>query len=205
MGWHYDLKVRCTIRPEFRDFFEKEYIRRYKKYGDELRPYSEIERMDTCTCDTRNDIGCPCFFVEEYGTLSKSYRDLLECWMSLRIDPLFYGYALKDDTFELHISKKVNHHHGNLRTDMEQFVKDVLVPTTSFIHLCEIKSDDYGDSKWIYTDLELRGGSLYLHQIVRSVQHVWIEGEIAESRVIYKRGIPKHQQLDLDRLFHRGF
>ena len=87
---------------------------------------------------------------------------------------------------------------------MEMFLKDVIVPTTAVIYSCEIESDDYGDMKWVYTDLELRGGSLHLQEIVRSVEHVWIEGAIAETRVVYKRGIPKHQRQDLDRLFQDG-
>lgn len=70
-------------------------------------------------------------------------------------------------------------------------MKDVLIPTTSEITYCEIASDDYGDIERIYTDMELRNKRMVLRDIVRLLHHTWIGGAIAETRVVYKRSIPK--------------
>lgn len=165
--------------------------------------YTDTYMKDAAACECTTD--CFCQNVPAYAELSKAYRDLVDIWISLDIGRHFSEYWMKEDaTLRLEITKKVTRHDGDLWQDMLAFVKGIMVPVTTEITYCKLSSDDYGDVTREYTDLELRGGRLDLHSLVRSVEHVWEEGAIAETRVRYKRGIPANQQRDLDRLYGVG-
>jgi hypothetical protein len=138
--------------------------------------------------------------VEEYKNLSTSYKDILQSWIPLDIAN-FYKYDLSGSMLILHLAKKVNRHEGDLWTDYETFLHDVIVPTTTNILSCKISEDDFGCRERIYTDMELRGQRLNLQQLIRSIHHVVKDGYIQETRVVYKRGIPVSQEIDLDRLY----
>lgn len=197
MGWHYTLDVVAEVLPEFRDFFAKEYLRTFSEHGD---LHKDVPEGFSCECG-KSDTDCDCYTVDAYNALQKSYKDLVDIWLTLDVGHHFYEYDLSGSKFTCKISKKVNRHAGDLWKDLEEFVKDILVPATSVIHFCKLSSDDYGDQEREYTDLELRGGRLALRDIVRSLQHVWVDGAIAETRVVYKRSIPGNQQIDLERAF----
>lgn len=141
--------------------------------------------------------------LDDFLKMPKLYRDLIETWIRLNIYGHFYEYELKpDNTFTCHIEKKVINHTGDLWEDLLSFVKELLVPISSEIISCEISSDDFGDRRQTYTDLELRGGRLDLRSIIKSVKHINdSDGNISETRIIYKRSIPEQQQLDLDRCY----
>jgi hypothetical protein len=199
MGWYYTLECTCVVLPEYLDFFTKDYMREISNTGD---TYSD-QNPEEIVCNHESaDGSCFCYNTAVYAGLSKAYRDLIDIWISLDIGPRFYEYDISGNRFRCKISKKVNRHTGNLWSDLENVVKDILVPTSSEILSCKISSDDYGDHERVYTDLELRGGRLYLASLVRSVQHTWVDGTIAETRVIYKRGIPPYQQVDLERCYN---
>jgi hypothetical protein len=195
MGWHYDLNVKCVIHPDFVDFYRNEYLMKFKTYCSILSDH---------TCNENCENTCHAAYIEEYRDLPRSYKDLIQCWLPLDIAS-FYGYTLEESTFTLHISKKVNKHEGNLWNDYETFLHDILVPTTTEITFCTISEDDYGCTERMYTDLELRGQHLNLQQLVRSLHHIWEDGVIVETRVVYKRGLPANQKLDLERLYNRGY
>ncbi len=188
MGWHCDLELTCVLRPEFIEFFQGEYLRKGHSYLD-----MGHDNLPSCIESVNNA------FQEEYASLPKAYRDAIDIWLSLQIGSYFYKYDLSGARFEFRISKKCTRHEGNLWDDYETFVKEVIVPASSEILFCKISEDDYGNRRQEYTDLELRGGRLILRDIVRSVEHVWEEGAIAETRVVYRRGIPANQQKDLER------
>lgn len=194
MGWHYILEVSCVIRPEFLDFFKRNYIEMFAEYED-------IYTKEPVPCECTDSATCFCHNVPAYAQISKAYRDLVDIWISLGIGRYTSEYCVKDATLRFEITKKVTRHRGDLWQDMLSFVKDILVPATTEITRCKLSSDDYGDTTREYTDLELRGGRLDLASLVRCVEHVWEEGAIAETRVRYKRGIPANQQRDLERLY----
>ena len=197
MGWHYTLELRCEVLPEYCDFFAKDYLRTFCDYKE---LYKDVPTDFSCECD-KSETDCICYTVEAYNKLNKSYKDLVDIWLKLDIGHCFYKYDISGSRFKCKISKKVNRHTGDLWKDLEEFVKDIIVPTTSAISFCELSSDDYGDQRREYTDLELRGGRLQLRDMVRSLQHTWIDGAIAETRIVYKRSIPANQQVDLERAF----
>jgi hypothetical protein len=194
MGWYYHLEVQCNVHPDFLTFYRKDFLRKFDTI------HAIFSKDHECTEECESD--CKFFYEEDYRNLPKSYKDLLECWIPLDIAS-FYGYELSGSQLTIHLSKKVHRHEGDLWAAYETFLHDILVPTTTEITSCKISSDDYGCRERIYTDLELRGKRLDLPQLIRSVHHVWEEGCISETRVVYKRGIPASQQLDLDRLYGR--
>lgn len=195
MGWHFILEVNCVLRPEFVDFFKKDYIEMFAEYED-------IYTKEPIPCKCTDSALCFCQNVSAYTQLSKAYRDLVDIWISLGIGRYISLYWVKEDSrLRLEITKKVTRHRGDLWEDLLAFVKDILVPATTEITGCKLSSDDYGDTTREYTDLELRGGRLDLTSLVRCVEHVWEEGTIAETRVRYKRSIPANQQHDLERLY----
>ena len=218
MGWHYILKLKCTILPEYLDFIEKRYLDTlFNPYLDEdyvMKPHrnyhSDDERAEEDKKmyeewvkeeeDEQNER------EKTYEGLSKFYKDLIDIWVHLRIGTHFYKYELSGNQFECEISKKVNWHNGPsgcLRQDYETFLKDVIIPLTSRINYCEIESDDYGDMRWYYTDAELRGVTFRLENKIKRVEHVYNSDgtEIIESRIIYKHSIPQHQFIDLNRCY----
>lgn len=208
MGWYYILNLECQILPQFQDFFSKNYLRDFNKsfhmYDDyfiddgseeaeEHKKRLEWQQSEKEMSENENK--------ETRKTLTKFYRDLLDIWSTLDINR-FYHYELKENgQFVCHIQKKVNTHHGDLWQDYLTFVKDIIVPLTSEITHCEISSDDFGDRTDYYTDLQLRGGSLELKRLIKSIEHKWEDGEIVETRVVYKRSIKKSQEIDLNRCY----
>ena len=129
---------------------------------------------------------------EEYDALPKKYRDVCDNWESLHLCK-FLQYTFEDGTLNLELFD------DGMYYVYVEFLKDIIVPTTTEIMECEIT--DLNVTTRVYTDLELRGKRLDLQQLIRSVHHVWEEGCISETRVVYKRGIPASQELDLTRLF----
>ena len=189
MGWYYHLEVQCTVHPDFLNFYRNEYLRKFKTYTD---------IGDECEDD------CKDYNKDDYNNLPTSYKNMIQSWIPLDI-ACFYEYNVEESTLTLHISKKVIRHEGDLWVAYETFLHDILVPTTTEILSCKISEDDYGCTEREYTDLELRGQRLHLPQLIRSIHHVWEDGVIAETRVVYKRTIPASQELDLDRLYTKGY
>lgn len=228
MGSDYTLNVTCKILPEYTDFITKEYLLNHDQDNTlELYPASDIIDLQK-TNPTSNTLAALLKEVNdaaaseaeeslyhlrltkeqaekilEYIRLPKFYRDLIEIWIKLQLK-YFAHYEMKDDnTFTCKIRKRCNWHKGDLREDMEAFVKDILVPITSEITFCTITIDDY-DICTHYTDLELRGGGrLNLREIIKSIRHIYDGDEIVETRVIYKRSIKPFQKIDLDRCYER--
>jgi hypothetical protein len=213
MGWHYILTFKCKILPEFIKFIEKRYLDSqfdeendpeymyrprwmdsYELTEEEERLKEEYKKEKDEEREKRQN---------EYDLLPKSYRDLIDIWNNLAIGSHFYEYNLDGDEFLCKISKKVNWHSGLLQNDYEKFLKDIIVPITSEIIECEIESDDYGDTKWHYSDSELRNVSFRLEDKVKSIEHTYNEdmSEILETRVIYKHSIKKKYFLDLQRAY----
>jgi hypothetical protein len=202
MGWYHDLEVRCTVHPDFLDFYRNKYIMTIEQLNQDYEAHDKDCKIE---CEDTN-----CKYLEDpvIRDLPKSYKDLIRCWVDLDIGHHFQEFDLSGaigTTLSLHLSKKVTRHEGDLWSDYETFLHDVIVPTTTEITYCKISEDDYGNRTQLYTDLELRGCKLNLQQLIRSVHHVWQDGVIAETRVVYKRGIPGNQQLDLERLYERGY
>jgi hypothetical protein len=193
MGWHYILKVKCTLLPEFIPFIQNEYLRNFVEYD----PYysSEYERDNILEKQRAN--------VVVYESFPKSYKDLIDVWNKLHLSNRFYDYELTGNVFYCHLSKKVSWHDGDLRRDYETFLKDIIVPISSEIHICTIESDDNGDCIYDYTDAQLRGVHFHLPNKIKYVEHVYNEDktEILETRVVYKHNIRKIQFLDLDRAY----
>lgn len=183
MGCYHTLDVVATVKPEYLEFYEKDYL-----------CYFLPEIYDLNETDSEA-------WYRDLEALPKRYRDLVQIWIDLKIKNYFQKYRLNDSKLSIQIEKKVIRHEGDLWEDLETFIKEILVPTTTTIEYCKIRSDDYGCREKEYTDLELRGGRLDLHTLVKSVEHIMIDGNITESHIIYKRGIPEIQQRDLDRFF----
>jgi hypothetical protein len=179
MGWYFTLTANCAILPEFIPFIENKYLQKFES----CKEY--VEKKD------------------ELDTLSKSYKDLIEIWTKLGIGHYFREYKLTGNLFEFEISKKVTTHGVDLWEDYVKFLKDILVPITSVIYECQIESDDYGDRVQHYSDTELRNVPFCLNEKIKSIEHVYNDDgtEIFETRVVYKRSIPKVQLLDLNRSY----
>ena len=187
MGWHYILTFKCEILPEYIPFIRAKYFQQFTDegcFGEE-----DIVARDTA-----------------YTTVSKAYRDLIDIWQELDIGSHFQEYDLEGSTFTCRISKKVSWQSGCLREAYEKFMKDIIVPMTSEISECSIKSDDFGDAQWLYSDSDLRRVSFNLCDKIKFIEHKYNEDktEILETRVVYKHSIKTKQYLDLDREYGRG-
>lgn len=129
----YSIFLRCVVRlkPEYIQFIHHEYLLNYEVNPDEIIP--EI------------------------------YREVYSKWIELSIASeecnAFYNYTLEKDVFCFTLGKKVTRHHGNLEEDYKRFLKKILVPITSKIHICEIEHDDWGNQLVRYTDSEIRSAS----------------------------------------------
>ncbi len=202
MGWHYILRFRCKIKPQYIEFVRGEYLRGLcderddpsylPKYG-EARQYA-LEAAEAGEAER----------AATYEGLSRDWRGLIDCWKATRIGAHFYEYDLADDgVFTCEISKKVIWHHGDLREAYLDFLHDVVVRISSVILECEIESDDFGDMRWYYTDNELRHRPFRLQDIVKAVEHTYSEDgkDILETRVVYKHAVPAHQHRDLARVY----
>lgn len=182
MGWHYILFFRCKVLPEFIDFIKNKYI-----WND----------CDECSY---NDYDCT--HIPTFEGLSKSYQDLVDIWYDLKISNHYYEYDIDENNiFTCKISKKVGSHEGELWSDFEHFLKDIIVPISEEIMECKIESDDYGDRVQIYTDMELRGQSFNLKNMIKLVEHIWEDGEIVGTKLIYKRSVKSNKEVDLNRLY----
>lgn len=183
MGNYDKLAVKCKVLPEFSEFIRKEYLRTLVvRWGDD---HEAVQK--------------------EYDGLSKSYRDLIDIWRDLGIEDSFHEYKFDDNgVFSCKISKKFNRYDGDLRKAYETFIKDIIVPISSEIWDCYTVSEIFGNSKTVYTDLELRGGYFRLDEKIKYVEHTYSEdgSEILESRVVYKRSIKKSQEMDLNRAYN---
>ena len=138
----------------------------------------------------------------QYICLPKFYRDLIEIWVKFKLNG-FRIFELNDvNTLTCKIQRCCTRHEGDLHEDMYTFVKDIIVPITSEISNCSIMVNDYGIVT-NYTDLELRGGRMYLSDLIKSIKHIYDGEDIVETRVIYKRSIKPLQKIDLDRCYGR--
>jgi hypothetical protein len=216
MGWHYILTFTCKLLPEYKDFIEKEYLRRLfdenldveYRYTP-IRKYYSFDEFDEAIEERKMIADWEQENEKEdqereaeYNTLSKFYKDLIDIWNRLCIGTHFYEYDLKDNIFTCKISKKVNKHSGDLREDYETFLEDIIVPITSEITSCDIESDDYGDMRWYYTDSQLRNIHFNLKDKIKDVIHTYDDdGGITETRIIYKHTIKPIQLIDLNRSF----
>jgi len=221
MGWHYILNLECRILPEHIDFIRNEYLRKfnydYQRYSpsfyrdyyheydsdnDSVKRESKAERLAIIADEKGEEEKGNIETTAIYKTFNKFYRDLIDIWLTLDLNH-FYEYKLSDDgIFTCHIERKVNTYKGDLWQDYLTFVKDIIVPISSEITECVISSDDFGDRTQEYTDLELRGGRLELNKLIKQIEHKWEDGEIVETRIVYKRSIKKAQEIDLNRCFH---
>jgi hypothetical protein len=218
MGWHYTLIVKCSIHPDFLEFYKQKYLQNvymhvYSRKG-RVSSYeydSDFEEDDRSVTSTESMYETELF--REYriipnnsflDTVPKTFRDYLQFWISLEIGSFFYEFDVKENELYLKMSKKVNTHRGNsftLQTDYEAFLHHIVVPTTTCIHECRIESDDYGDHVWHYSDSQLRCRPFQAKELIGEVEHVWDQGSIVETRITYKKPIPPHQKLDLNRFY----
>ncbi len=189
MGWHYILTFKCKVLPEFREFVEKEYLRKFSKVIiDEWdrRTDSEAEELE-----------------REFEALPKSIQDILDAWNRLDIGRRFYEYEFDGEVFSAQISKRVRDHSGSsdLQEDYLTFMKEVIVPISSEITECSIESDDVWLFTQHYTESELRNVPFNLKDNIKHVQHTYSEdgSEIYETRVVYKHPIKKLHFTDLSR------
>jgi hypothetical protein len=193
MGWHYILKFKCTVLPEYIDFVQRDYI----SYFSDQYPYSEMD------LDPEQDIDEPDEYLRTYRSLSARYRTLIDLWTRLRIGPCIASHTLEGNQLTYEFSKKPYQHRGDLQTDYITFMQDVIVPITSVISECAIESDDCGCDIWNYTDSELRNVRFVLSEKIRNIHHTYSEdgSEITETRVVYKHPIQRHQFIDLGRAY----
>lgn len=198
MGWHYGLFLKCKLLPEYIDFIKgdylrREYLRRDCIYIDEADDY-EDEADDDEICDEDDTKHNP-----------PHYRRLLDYWNRLNIDPNWYKYDLTSSSneFTCKLEKKVTNHKGDLWKAYEEFLKHIIVPITSEITECFIEEDDWSFRCEVYTDAQLRNIQFDLKELVADVEHVYEDGMIVETRVIYKRPFRKSQELDVTRMFMR--
>lgn len=223
MGWHYILTFSCKVLPEYIEFIEKEYLKRFfdedkdihyksdplTRYNsfaesyeddDEDEDHEEKERLAQIEKEIQEEKE---IIEKEYELLPKKFKDIIDIWRELCIGNHFYEYDVNGLNFTCKISKKVIWHEGNLEEDYKTFLNDIIVPITSEISFCEIKSDDYGCITWSYSDSELRNIPFRLQDKVKTVEHIYSDdgSEIIESRVIYKYSIKELQLLDLNRVY----
>jgi hypothetical protein len=210
MGWHYILTFKCKILPEFATFIEERHLEKFFDENDDIHYVSKPYRKYSLDDELNKEISAWeqekadewAAAEKEYETLSKNYRDLIDIWRNLKIGVHFYEYDFSGGIFSCQISKKVNWHEGYLREDYEAFLKDIIVPISSEITNCTIESDDYGDCVWEYTDLELRNITFRLQDKIKNVVHTYdSDGNISETRVIYKMSIKAAHIIDLDRCY----
>jgi hypothetical protein len=193
MGWHYILRFKCTVLPEYIDFIKQDLL----SYFSDQYPYSELD------LDPEEDVGEPDEYLNTYRSLPSNYRNLIDLWAHLRIGPCCGSYTLEGDQLTYEFSKKVFEHRGDLQADYVSFMKDIIVPMTSEIAECSIESDDYGCHTWEYTDSQLRDVQFILSNKIRNIQHTYNSdhSEITETRVVYKHPIKRHQFIDLNRAY----
>jgi hypothetical protein len=193
MDRRYTLFFKCKILPEYADFIKNGYMYECNKTCEKI---SEVDLYFEPDAPTTNE-------SPHQTNLSKAYKDLLDIWHALKLSNCFHEYNLDASTnvFTCEISKRVTIHEGHLDRAYDTFLADIIVPITYEIMECYIESDDYCCWKNTYTDMQLRGKHFDLKSVVKSVKHVWENGEITLSVVTYKRSIKAIQEIDLNRSF----
>jgi hypothetical protein len=211
MGPYYTLAIKCKVLPEFSEFIRKKYLQTLILSEDDTfdssicrYDISYTERLALSIKWKANTKAKKEAIKKEYDGLPKSYRDVIDIWWSLGIGENFYEYIIKDNgIFTCKITKKVTNHDGDLPKAYETFLRDIIVPITSEIYECFIACDLFGDSKTVYTDMQLRGIPFRLCEKIKYVEHTYSEdgSQIIESRVVYKHSIKKTQEIDLNRAY----
>lgn len=129
----------------------------------------------------------------------------MDLWIPLHFSDAYVHQELKDDKLTLKIAKSWSEV-CRVRDELEEVVKEILVPTTTEILSCVLREKDgpgYPTTrKTQYTDMELRRQAFRLSEQIKSLHHVWKDGEIVETRVVYKRSVQAKLQLDLERAYH---
>jgi hypothetical protein len=211
MGPYYTLEVKCKVLPEFSEFIRKKYLQTLILSEDDTFD-SSICRYDVSYTERlalsikwKAEIKVKKDAIKkQYEGLPKSYRDLIDIWWGLGIGENFYEYLIKNDgIFTCKIAKRVTNHEGDLRKAYETFLRDIIVPISSEIIDCVMECDLFGDSKTVYTDMQLRYVPFRLGEKIKYVEHTYNEdgSEILESRVVYKHSIKKSQETDLNRAY----
>ena len=171
MGYHIILQVTCQVLPEFVPLIRERYLR-----GE---------------TDWEPDDSVP-----------NSYKPFIRTWKRLAIGCSFGKHDITaDGIFTCYIEKKPYNHRGDLWTDYEEFLKHIIVPISSKILSCTISEDDCTMREEVYTDAQLRNIQFRLGDLVDHVEHVYEEGVIVETRVIWKRGFSRELELDVTRMF----
>lgn len=186
MGWHYILEFKCIVLPEYVDFIKTEHINRYYSCDSCVNKYD-------CWHDPPPIEG-----------ISDDYQELLDIWYRTGIGHHFYEYSIDEsNVFKCKISKKVNKHIGDLWNDYMTFLKDIIVPISSKIIDCTIQEDDWNNKFEIYTDSELRGIPFDVNNMIKSFKHIYKDGKIIGTNIIYKRSIDESYRIDLDRFYQK--
>jgi hypothetical protein len=169
------LEVRCRLLPAYLSFMKENMLVQLRGGGEEV--------------------------MELRDKLPKHLQDIMNLWISLGLDNSFREYVIDGEELYMELVDKDAWTHDTMMV----FVKDILVPITSEIIECRTIHDIY-DSVSHYSDSELRNISFCLRDQVKSVEHVYSEdgSEIYETRVVYKRSIPRRLFLDLDRAYQRS-
>jgi hypothetical protein len=224
MGWHYILRFKCKLLPEYIKFIEAEYLKsQYAANDDHIfscdnydyiynnwfhrnnDSYDGMERNEIIAI-RQKEINDAITEAEEkreteYATLSSEYKQLIDAWNSLNIGTHFYGYELEGNTFSCEISKKVRDHEGDLELAYLEFMHSIIVPITSEINECVIISDDVWDFEHYYSDSQLRSRPFSVTDKVSCVEHMYNADRTAiiETRILYKYPINVLRELDLNR------
>jgi hypothetical protein len=200
----YTLKVTCKVAPEYVKFYENELL---QNFSEKEGIYAEFGTNENpCSCTT--DESCECYYIPKYRELSKKYRDLVDLWMPLKLTNERIHQELKGDELLLKFSESWSYHsdYRNLQKNLEECLREIIVPTTTEIYTCVLKeSTGWGDpikKRTQFTDMQLRNRYFRLSEQIKSLHHVWKDGEIVETRVVYKRSIPAKLKLDLERAYY---
>ena len=185
MGWHYILRAKCKLHPEFIPFIKNKYLETQfdrdndTYYRTTISPvsynYGHLGASDRNSCNEEEWLAKEALEKElqeeqereeenrhnEYESLSPSYKTFIDIWIELNIGIHFYKYNLTDDIFSFEISKKVTWHEGDLYRAYIIFLHDITAPISEEIIECEIESDDCGDFIHTYSDADIRNDYLY--------------------------------------------
>ena len=106
------------------------------------------------------------------------------------------------------IKNPVKGHLCSLNDNYVSFMKKCVVPYTSYIHYCNIGSENetniqyYSDSDLRNSDIDVYEGNFDLHDSIRSILHVYNDdGDIIKTIVTYKEPVKRKQELSLDKSY----
>jgi hypothetical protein len=224
MGWHYILRFKCKLLPEYIKFIESEYLRSQTTADDEhifgcknyeylhnkwfYKNKDEYDGMehDDIVAIRQKEIDDAIREAEEkreaeYTTLSSKYKELIDIWNCMNIGNRFYGYSVEGNIFSCEISKKVRDHEGDLEVAYLEFMHSIIVPMTSEINECVVISDDVWDFEHYYSDAELRSRPFTVKDKICYIEHIYNadRSAIIETKVKYKHPINVIRELDLNR------